>query len=184
MTFPLIETLSAITMLTGVVSAAALLARRAGLMRHRTESSSRTFAAPSTSPMQSDPWHRISAAVPGTAEDISVLKRHWEAIDAGLDVGGLTPAEHALRRALREDLPRIADALEETLAVAVSEEERRQAGAHALDSLQSLLAILNAHRRAVFDEAHDTQRTVGRYLDTKREDVVPSGALCANDDAR
>lgn len=177
MTFPLIETLGAIAMLTSVAGGAALQARRLGLLRRRTESPSITITPPAARPMRIDPWRRISAAVPGTAEDIAVLKRHWDAIDAGLDVGGLTPAENALRRALREDLPRIADALEEALAVAVSEDERRRAGAHALDSLQSLLAILNAHRRTIFDEAHDTQRTVGRYLDKKREDVAPAGVF-------
>jgi hypothetical protein len=177
LTFPIVETLGVVAIMTGAAGGAIMRVRRAAFLKERAEAASRTFVATFPKPARPDAWRRIASLVPGTADDLAVLGRHWNAIDEGLDVGGLTPEEEALRRVLRHDLPRIADALEETLAVAVSDDERRRAGAHAIDSVQSLLAILNAHRRAVFDGAHDSQKTVGRYLDAKREGVDPTGPL-------
>lgn len=184
MTFPPIEILCAITMLAGMAGGSVMRIRRARLPRTSAEAVSASVTASVAPVNHRNAWRRIAALIPGTADDLAVLGRHWDAIDAGLDVGGLTPEEDALRRVLREDLPRIADALEETLAVAVSDEERRRAGAHALDSVQSLLAILNSHRRTIFDGAHDSQKTVGRYLDAKRENVEPTGALALDRTAR
>jgi hypothetical protein len=124
-----------------------------------------------------DPWTRIARFVPNIREDLEFLRDQWNAVDAGLDAGGLTTEEDALRRALRNDLPRIAETLEGAMAVAATEDERRMACARALASLEDLIDILKAHRQAIFDAASSDQQVVGRYLETKRDDVAPSGPL-------
>lgn len=124
-----------------------------------------------------DPWTRIARFVPDIREDLEFLRDQWNAVDAGLDAGGLTTEEDALRRALRNDLPRIAETLEGAMAAAATDDERRMACARALASLEDLLDILKAHRQAIFDAACSDQQVVGRYLETKRDDVAPSGPL-------
>lgn len=126
---------------------------------------------------QMDAWQRIARFVPNIREDLEFLRDQWNAIDASLDVGGLTTEEEALRRALRNDLPRIAETLEGAMAIASTDDERRMACASALGSLEHLLDILKAHRKTIFDAASSDQQVVGRYLETKRDDVAPSGAL-------
>lgn len=124
-----------------------------------------------------DGWSRIARFVPSVREDLECLRDHWNAIDASLDVNGLTTEEQALRRALRNDLPRIAETLEGAMAIAATDDERRMACARALGSVEDLLGILKAHRLTIFEAACTDQQVVGRYLETKRGDVAPSGPL-------
>lgn len=126
---------------------------------------------------RNDAWMRIARFVPNVREDLVFLRDHWNAIDAALDANGLTTEEDALRRALRNDLPRIAETLEGAMAIAATDDERRAASARALGSVEDLLGILKAHRQAIFDAACADQEVVGRYLETKRGDVAPTGPL-------
>jgi len=123
-----------------------------------------------------DAWSRIGAMIPGTEEDLSVLRAHWERMDAGFG-SELDLDEDAIRRCLQRDLPLIADTLEEAITTASDADQVRMARAAALDALESTVSIMKAHLSNLHKAACDAQTTVGRYLECRLEDMAPNGPL-------
>jgi hypothetical protein len=125
-----------------------------------------------------DPWTRIASHLPRVARDLHDLRDHWTRIDVAFGADAETnPDEHAIRRCLTNDLPMIADALDEAITTADSEKSEDAARAVALDSVMATNAIMKAHLATLHRAASDAQGTVSRYLESKRDDVSPTGPL-------
>ena len=125
-----------------------------------------------------DPWTRIAAHLPRVARDLRDLRDHWTRIDAAFGTDAETNAdEHAIRRCLTTDLPMIADALDEAITTAGDAKSEDAARAVALDSVMATNAIMKAHLATLHRAASDAQGTVSRYLESKRDDLSPTGPL-------